>query len=223
MEKYRLIITIDGPAGAGKSTVARKLAKRLGFQFLNTGAMYRAIALAAIQAGVDWSNATQLARTAEAVKLRIEGDQVFLNDVDVSEEIRTAEVTEKTRFIADHPQIRGELVALQRSIAEQENYVTDGRDQGTVAFPDAAWKFFLTASPEERARRRQRDLKAKGQHATEEELLKQQTLRDEQDTNREVGALRKAEDAIEVCSDHLTLMEVVDKLERIVRKKETPE
>ena len=154
-----MIITIDGPAGAGKSTVARALARRLGFRFLDTGAMYRAVALAGMRRGLDWDVPDDLARLARKLDLKVVGERIFLLDgEDVTEAVRTSEVTAVTRYAADNPEVRAHLVELQRALAGNDNIVTEGRDQGTVAFPDAECKVFLTASPEERARRRWRDL-----------------------------------------------------------------
>ena len=148
-----MIITIDGPAGSGKSTVARTLAKRLGFRFLDTGAMYRAVALAGVRAGVDFDRPEQLAWLAEKIELDVSENRVLLDGHDVTQAIRTSEVTAVTRHAADNPAVRELLVRLQRKAAAGENIVTEGRDQGSVVFPDAPCKFFLTASAEERARR----------------------------------------------------------------------
>lgn len=213
-----MIITIDGPAGAGKSSVARALARRLGFRFLDTGAMYRAVALAGRQHGLDWDMPDDLARLARKIDLKVVGDRILLDGHDVTEAVRTSEVTAVTRYAADNPQVREHLVSLQRTLAGNDNIVTEGRDQGTVAFPNAECKIFLTASPEERARRRLRDLQAQGEPVTLEQVLAAQERRDAQDVIRLVGPLVPAADAIHVCTDGMTLDAVVDRLEQIARE-----
>ncbi len=145
-----MIITIDGPAGAGKSSVARALARRLGFRFLDTGAMYRAVALAGMRRGLDWGVPQDLARLARELRFTLAGERLLLDGEDVTEAVRTTAVTAVTRYAADNPQVRQRLVELQRILAGQDNVVTEGRDQGTVAFPHAECKIFLTASPQER-------------------------------------------------------------------------
>ena len=214
-----MIITIDGPAGAGKSSVAKLLALRLGFRFLDTGAMYRAVALAGMRKGLDWDQPGDLAELAKQIELRVEGERIFLDGEDVSEAIRTTEVTAVTRYAAGNPSVRAQLVALQRRTAAGQNIVTEGRDQGTVAFPDAECKIFLTASPEERARRRLDELLAKNEPVTLEQVLAAQNRRDREDQSRSVGPLLPASDAIEVCTDRLSLENTVDRLEAIVRKR----
>lgn len=213
-----MIITIDGPAGAGKSTVARALARRLGFRFLDTGAMYRAVALCGARRGVDWARPDELAELAEKVSLRFEGERIFLDGEDVSEAIRTSEATAVTRYAASNPRVRARLVALQREIGRSCDIVTEGRDQGTVAFPHAECKIFLTASAEERARRRVADLRAQGEDASFEAVLAAQERRDREDAAREVGPLKPADDAVKVVTDGLTLDEVVARLETLARK-----
>ncbi len=212
-----MIITIDGPAGAGKSTVARALARRLGFRFLDTGAMYRAVALAGMRHGVDWQRPEELAQLARQLDLRLAEDRVYLDGQDVTEAIRRTEVTAVTRYAADNRNVRELMVKLQRAIAGTDNLVSEGRDQGTVVFPDAKCKFFLTASEDERARRRWRDLQARGEAASFEETLAAQRLRDQQDAGRAVGPLRSAADAIRVSTDGLTPDQVVDRLESLAR------
>jgi len=214
-----MIITIDGPAGAGKSTVAKLLAQRLGFFFLDTGAMYRAVALAGLRRGIDWAVAEQLAELAANVQIDLDGDRVLLDGQDVSHAIRSSQVTAVTRYVADSPQVRQLMVALQRRLAAGKNVVTEGRDQGTLVFPHAELKVFLTASPEERARRRLRDLAAQGESGTFEQVLQAITQRDQQDEQRPVGAMRRAPDAIELCTDGLTIEQVVDRLELLARQR----
>jgi CMP/dCMP kinase len=216
-----MIVTIDGPAGAGKSTVAKALARRLGFWHLETGAMYRAVALAGLRAGVDWNKPEQLAALAPTLDLRVSGERIYLHHEDVTDAVRTQAVTLATRYAASHPQIRAHMVLLQRMAADGRDTVTEGRDQGTVVFPTAECKIFLTASPEERARRRLRDLQSRGETATLAQILAEQQRRDHEDATREVGPLVRADDAIEVLTDGLNEEEVVNRLEELVRGKMT--
>jgi cytidylate kinase len=215
-----MIVTIDGPAGAGKSSVARALARRLGFRFLDTGAMYRAVALAALERGVDLQDPAALADLLPHVQLELRGTQVLLGGDDVTEAIRRPEVTQAVRYVADNLAVRRHLSVLQRQAAADGSIVTEGRDQGTAVFPDAQCKFYLTASPHERARRRYRELSAQGFDTSENEVLEQQTLRDRLDRDRPVGRLERAEDAIELCTDGLTVDEVIDRLEALVRQRQ---
>jgi CMP/dCMP kinase len=211
-----MIITIDGPAGAGKSTVARALARRLGFRFLDTGAMYRAVALAALRRGLDWDAADDLARLARKLDIRTLGERILLDGEDVTDAVRTSDVTAVTRYAADNPQVRATLVDLQRRLAADDDVVTEGRDQGTVAFPQAERKIFLTASPAERARRRLCDLQTQGEPVTLEQVLAAQERRDREDAAREVGPLAPAVDAVTVFTDGMTLDQVVAKLESLI-------
>ena len=217
-----MIVTIDGPAGAGKTTVAKALAQRLGACFLDTGAMYRAVALAGRQAGIDWQDASQLATVARSMDLGLDDSGVRLNGQDVTSAIRSSELTPYIRQAADDPGVRAELIDRQRAFAAQGDLVTEGRDQGTLVFPDADYKFFLTASPEERARRRLSDLRKRGETPTLEQVLRQQQQRDRQDQAREWGRLSRAADAIEVDTDGLSLGQVVARLEQLVRQPQPP-
>jgi cytidylate kinase len=214
-----MIITIDGPAGAGKSTVARELARRLGFRFLDTGAMYRAVTLAGLRKGIDWTNPDELAQVAENISLQLQEERVFLDGQDVSEAIRAWEITRLTRHAADNPRVRARLVALQRAFAQGQNIVTEGRDQGTLVFPDAECKFFLTASAEERARRRWAQLQSQGENATWAEVLAAQQKRDQEDAARPFGSLVAAADAIPVNTDGLSVSECVNRLEHLFRQR----
>ncbi|MDX1943931.1 MAG: (d)CMP kinase [Pirellulaceae bacterium] len=212
-----MIVTIDGPAGAGKSSIARRLAERLGFQFLDTGAMYRAVALAALRGGLGPEDGAAIARLAGELTLEMDGPRTFLDGEDVSQAIRTSEVSAAVYLAADNPAVRGRLVDLQRRIGGRRDTVTEGRDQGTVAFPQAECKIFLTASPEERARRRHGELAARGEAITLTEVFAQQAERDRRDSARAVGPLVKPAGAVEVWTDGLAPEEVVDRLVEIVR------
>ena len=214
-----MIVTIDGPAGAGKSTVTRLLAKRLGFEFLDTGAMYRAVTWWAIERGVDLKDQNGLRALADEIEIEFDDDQVFVDGEDVSKKIRHPDVTRQVVQVADAPSVRERLVKLQRRIAEKGNYVCEGRDQGTVAFPDAFCKIFLTASSRSRALRRVEQMQLAGQFVDFDQVVREQEIRDQQDLNREVGRLMKAKDAVEVNTDLQTLEEVVSNLETIVRER----
>src|SRR4029077_9682024 len=153
-----MIITIDGPAGSGKSSSDKELARRLGFEFLDTGAMYRAVTLAALRGGIDVSDPQAMQRLLDELNLDMSPGRVLLNGEDVTREIRAGKVTAASGAVADSPVVRRRLVEWQRQLAAGRNIVSEGRDQGTIVFPQAECKFFLVAQPEERARRRQRDM-----------------------------------------------------------------
>ena len=222
-----MIITIDGPAGAGKSSIAKRLAVELDFDFLDTGAMYRAITLGIIRSQLEWDDIPGLTEFTRAAVLRWEDGRILLNDQDVSQEIRTPVVTSAIHFIADLPKVRAELSGQQRRIASDLNeagrgIVTDGRDQGSEVFPHADCKFFLTASPEERARRRQEQLSELGRFLPLEEVLETQNRRDAEDTARPIGALRPADDAIIVDTDGMSPDEVLENVLATVRQVMNP-
>ncbi len=219
----KLIITIDGPAGSGKSTVAGLLAKKLGISFLDTGAMYRAVTLAAIQAGIDMEVEQQLLDVLNSTdfKFAIKNDKlvVAINGNDVTEQIRSHEVTANAWYIASSAKVRAKLVQMQRQIAGDEGkIVTEGRDQGTVAFPDANIKFFLIADVTERAKRRHKELLAKGEHADHTEVRTAIEKRDKSDRGRAVGPLKPADNAILIDTTNLDVDEVVKELLNYVRK-----
>jgi cytidylate kinase len=212
-----MIVTIDGPAGAGKSSAARELARRLGFRFLDTGAMYRAVTLAAKERGLDLADAERMADMVREIHVELDDARVLVDGRDVTKAIRTFDITTSIQYAADNPAVRNQLVVWQRAAADGQDVVTEGRDQATVVFPDAECKIFLTADEHERARRRYRDLVDRGERVTFDEVLAAQHIRDERDRTRQVGALVKADDAIEVCTTGMTPDEVVARLEEIVR------
>ncbi|MEQ8848672.1 (d)CMP kinase [Botrimarina sp.] len=211
-----MVVTIDGPAGAGKSSAARELARRLGFRFLDTGSMYRAVTLAAIERGMDLRDARSLERVADEVTIELVDERVLLDGRDVTSQIRTVEITNAVRHAADNPGVRARLVRQQRQFAQGRDIVTEGRDQSTVVFPDAGCKIYLTASEEVRAERRYLDLVARGEHVTRSGVLSAQRTRDDGDATRAVGALVKAHDAIEVSTDGMTQEQVVQRLMELV-------
>jgi cytidylate kinase len=206
------LIAIDGPSGVGKSTTARRVAARLGWQYLDTGAMYRAAALAVHRAGLSLEDRAGLERLLAGLDLAQEGTRIFLAGEDVSEAIRTQEVTRAVTPVSADARVREVLVEQQRRIGASGRWVVDGRDIGTVVFPHACCKIFLTASPEARARRRFLELEAKGQAPVLEEVLADQERRDQADSTRAVAPLRRAEDASVLDSSDLTLEQVVDRI-----------
>jgi cytidylate kinase len=213
-----MIITIDGPAGAGKSSAAQALAKRLGFEFLDTGAMYRAVTLAALRAPIDLRNQQELAALLVNLHLEMPPGKVFLNTEDVTGLIRSAEVTAASGAIADSRLVREHLAHLQRAIAKGRNIVCEGRDQGTVVFPHAACKFFLVADPVERARRRQRQMAARGEAVDLDEVLRAQEVRDQRDAARDLAPMVPAADAVQLDSTNLSLEQLVNLMEQKVRR-----
>ena len=213
-----MIITIDGPAGAGKSTVARTVAEELGFEFLDTGAMYRCVALRATRDGVDWDDVESLATLARGMKFELAGTRVWLDGEEVTHEIRTPEITSLVKHVADPPVVRHEVVGQQQEWGKAKDLVTEGRDQGTVVFPDAECKIFLTASPEVRAKRRFEQLPS-SERTNWQSVLEQQNERDRRDEQREVGRLVAAGDAVELCTDTLTQSEVVSQILELARNR----
>jgi cytidylate kinase len=214
-----MIVTIDGPAGTGKSTVARGLAERLGFAFLNTGAMYRGVALACLRGGFDPSDEPSVGRLLSALVLSFSQDRLLLDGEDVADQIRDVSVTDAASLVAALPSVRQALVLQQQRIGEGTDLVTEGRDQGTVVFPHAECKFFLTASPEVRAVRRVEEMRRKGIAAEVEDILSQQQLRDQRDESRAHGPLRPAEDAITINTSAVSASDVLDHLEAVVRSR----
>ncbi len=212
-----LVITIDGPAASGKSTAARLLAKELKATFLDTGAMYRAVTLAAMQSGIDMTDEDKLFDILDTTEFKFSAADdkmvVCINGKDVTEQIRSPEITANSKYIASVPKVRDRLVEMQRQFAvRQKKMVTEGRDQGTVAFPDADIKFFLVADPSERAKRRQAELSDKGIEENLEQLQNAIEQRDENDQARTVGPLKPANDAIVVDTTDFSIEQTLEKL-----------
>ena len=223
MDKQYLAIAIDGPSGAGKSTIARLLAADLRFIYVDTGALYRAVGYTMLQEGIDPADAAAVEeRLPELqVELRyVDGVQrVFVNDQDVSDCIRTPEVSMAASAVSALPAVRQFLLQLQRDLAASSNVIMDGRDIGTVVLPDAGLKIFLTASPEERARRRYLELQEKGADTTLEAVLEDMRQRDHNDSNRAAAPLKAAEDAVMVDTTGCSLEEAVERMKKLAKER----
>lgn len=218
----KIQIAIDGPSGAGKSTMAKIVSKKLGILYLDTGAMYRAVALKAIKAGIDTKDSAALAKMVEDIDIRIdykdEQQKIYLDGEDVTGDIRTPEVTVGSSNVAVFPEVRAKMVELQREIAKKNSVVMDGRDIGTHVLPNAEVKIFLTASAEDRAKRRYEELKEKGAlKQTFEELMREMEYRDKNDSSRKASPLKKAEDAVLLDTSGLSIEESAKKILEIVR------
>jgi CMP/dCMP kinase len=209
-----MVIAIDGPAAAGKSTVARALADRLGLTYLDSGAMYRCVAFAALRAGVDPEDGAELASVARGLEIALAGGRVWLDGEDATEQIRAPEVSSAASRVAVHPEVREAMVERQRVLIAAGDYVAEGRDIGTVVSPGARLKVFLTASDDERARRRAAET---GDPLPD--VLSAQSRRDARDREREHGALRPADDAVEIDTTRLSVDEVVDRLVALARER----
>jgi cytidylate kinase len=214
------VVAIDGPAGAGKSTVAKKLAARLGYAFLDTGALYRAVALEARRRGVDWADGEAVAHVAQEMNISFvpsgQVNTVIVDGQDVTREIRAPEMSDGASKVSAHGPVRAALLGLQRRLASASNVVAEGRDMGTVVFPDAGAKFFLTASLEERARRRTQELLAAGRPAQFDAVLQDIVERDQRDSTRAVAPLRRADDAVDIDSGGMTPDQVVQKMAEVI-------
>jgi cytidylate kinase len=220
-KQKRVVVAIDGPAGAGKSTIAKRIAERLGFTYIDTGAMYRAVALWALRQKVDFSDMHRLEQLAIAARIELEPGRIRLNGEEVTEAIRTPEVSNGASKVAVIPGVRRAMVAKQREIGERASVVMEGRDIGTVVFPNAQVKIFLDANPAERVRRRLEDLRAQGEAVTAEQLAAQMKERDQRDSTRADAPLAQAPDAAYLDSTPLAIEEVVEAILKIVRQRVT--
>lgn len=224
MSRERAIVAIDGPAGAGKSTAAKLLAKRLGYVLIDTGALYRAVALAAKEQGVDWDDGDALGALAGSLDLRfgvVEGDArppLFVDGEDRSDDIRRPDISQGASRVSAHPSVRAALLGVQRRMGEQGGVVLEGRDIGTVVFPNADVKVFLTASNDARARRRYDELVETGGEADLDEVRREMEIRDARDSSREVAPLKPADDAVLLDSTALDLHAVVEQLATLVEE-----
>lgn len=221
MNQKRKIIAIDGPAGAGKSTIAKSLAKELNISYLDTGAMYRAVTLKALRSGINLTREDELVLIANNTKIEmeptVEFQKIILDGKDVTEEIRTIEVTNNTKYIANCPGVREIVVGWQRKMAVGQSIVMEGRDIGTVVFPDANYKFYLDADIRERTRRRLREMQEQGKLIKEDQLAGDIAQRDQKDMERESGPLCKADDAVVIDSTNLSVQEVVNKMLQVIK------
>ncbi len=221
IKKSKSVIAIDGPAGSGKSTVSKMIAKRLGFLYIDTGAMYRALTLKAVRKKIDLTDARALTELACSTAIDLADGpgalKVILDGEDVSAFIRTPELTNNVKYIARVPGVRAEMVRLQRVIGERAASVLEGRDIGTVVFPDAQYKFYLDADVEERARRRYKELIESNQKVDLGAIKQDVIVRDESDMKREVGALKRASDAVSVDTTNLSIEAVIEKILSYIR------
>jgi len=209
---YCMNIAIDGPAGAGKSTIAKILAEKLGMNYIDTGAMYRAITLKAIENNIDFNDVSSLINLVNNTDIKISNGRIYLDSKDVTDKIRTPLVSQKVSKIAAISEIREKMICLQRELAENGNVIMDGRDIGTVVLPNASLKFFITATVEERAKRRFLELKAKGYNVNYDNIKKEILSRDEQDMKRKISPLKLAEDAIVIDTSNKEIEEIIQEI-----------
>lgn len=213
----RISIAIDGPAGAGKSTIAKKIANKLGIMYINTGLMYRAITLKALEKNIAPDDIETLIQLIDSIDMHFKDDKLYISGEDITSRLNSQVINKSVASYATIPELRERLVEMQRNLSNKFNVIMDGRDIGTVVLKNAAFKFYLTASPEERANRRYKELAAKGIEVSYEEILKDIIDRDYKDMHREVNPLKKAEDAIEIDSTSLSIDEVVEFITKHVK------
>ena len=213
-----IIVAIDGPAGSGKSTIAKIIAKKFNFTYIDTGAMYRMITLYLLENNIDFDDLKEIEKVLNTVNLDMQGDKFYLNNVDVTTKIREKRINENVSKVASIKIVRSNLVDLQRKISNNKNVILDGRDVGTVIFPNAQVKIFLIASPEERARRRYNEFLEKKTEITYDEVLKSIKVRDHIDSTRDESPFVKADDAIELDSTNLTIDDVVNFISKEIEK-----
>lgn len=217
-----MIIAIDGPAGAGKSTIARRIAQKLGFLYVDTGAMYRALTLKALREKIDSKDIPRIIAMTQRTQVDLQNNQdgslsLFLDSVEVSDDIRQPEITKSVSEIARIKEVRDQMLRVQRKLGKERDSVLDGRDIGTVVFPDADKKFYIDAQFKERVKRRYKELIGLGQEITQEEVALDLSNRDRIDSTREVAPLKKADDAIYIDTTDMTIDQVVDKILSYIR------
>lgn len=212
----KISIAIDGPAGAGKSTIAKLIGEKYNLMYINTGSMYRAVTLFAMRKGIEPNQVDDLCELIDTLKMYFNNDNLFVNDIDVTDELRSIEVTNNVSRYASILEVRQKLVEMQQEIAKNYNVIMDGRDIGTVVLKNASLKIFLTARAEERAKRRYDELIAKNVKVDYNNILEDIKKRDYIDSNREVDPLRKAEDAIEIDTSTMSISEVVDAISKYI-------
>ena len=213
-----IIVAIDGPAGSGKSTIAKIIAKKFNFTYIDTGAMYRMITLYLLENNIDFDDLKEIEKVLNTVNLDMQGDKFYLNNVDVTTKIREKRINENVSKVASIKIVRSNLVDLQRKVSNNKNVILDGRDVGTVIFPNAQVKIFLIASPEERARRRYKEFLEKKTEITYDEVLKSLKERDYIDSTRKESPLKKADDAIELDTTNLTIEDVINFISKEIEK-----
>lgn len=215
----KINIAIDGPSGVGKSSLSNRLAEKRNMIHLDTGAMYRCVALYFLEQGIDLKNQKAVKKALSQIHISFEGDQVFLNNKNVTDAIRTNAISNFTSKISSIPIVRAKMVELQRATAKEKNYIVDGRDIGTTVLPYAEVKIFLTASPKARAERRYNEYISKGIESDYETIYQDIVARDYQDMHRKVSPLKEAEDAHVIDTSDLTIEEVLDAIEEIIEKR----
>lgn len=211
-------IAVDGPSGAGKSTIAKAIAEKLSIDYIDTGAMYRAVGYKLLQKGISLDDLQAVASVLAETEIDFRGGSIFLDGENVNDKIRTEEISRQASDCSALGIVRAKLTEQQQKMGEKKSVVMDGRDIGTVVFPDAEFKFFITASAEERARRRYKELAEKGEEVTYEKVLSDIRQRDYNDTTREINPLKKAEDAVEIDTTEMSIEEVIDYICKEMKK-----